>query len=289
MFTAATVAAPFAPCVAIPPATASPPPDRANSRASRTIVASSIPIAWATALGRCAPSTLTSRLASAGTRARCWLMMTCAIASASVPSVPGRAAIHSSAFMPVSDRRGPTYTNLAIDAGLPRARQEDDSLPPGFAHFGREPQQRPVPIDSFERPAGVPHERMGDAIGVVESLQRRLAARAQPAAIDRRVGIAFELDRPSLAHAHPHPASRGAFAAGGGVIRRGPRYLVFGLHQIRDQPLGGLGADAARCHGGCTGAGDAEDLQEASATHRVSHISNGTRCSRGSRCSSRGS
>ena len=28
-------------------------------------------------------------------------------------------AIHSSAFKPVSDRRGPTYTNFAIDAGRP--------------------------------------------------------------------------------------------------------------------------------------------------------------------------
>ena len=46
-------------------------------------------------------------------------MITCAIARASTPSVPGLAAIHSSAFMPVSDRRGPTYTNFAIDAGRP--------------------------------------------------------------------------------------------------------------------------------------------------------------------------
>jgi len=33
--------------------------------------------------------------------------------------VPGAAAIHSSAFMPVSDRRGPTNTNLAMEASRP--------------------------------------------------------------------------------------------------------------------------------------------------------------------------
>ena len=130
---------------------------------------------------------------------------------------------------------------------------------------------------------------MLNAIGIVEPLQRRLAARAEPAAIDRRVGIPLELHRPPLANAHTHAAAGRAFAARGGVVRRGTRYLVFGLHQIRDQPLGGLGADAARCHGGCTGAGDAEDLQEASAIDRVSHISNGTRYSRESRRAARDS
>ena len=125
---------------------------------------------------------------------------------------------------------------------------------------------------------------MGDAIGVVESLACRLPARAQSPAIDRRVGIAFEFDGPSLAHADPHAASRRALAASGGVIRRGTRYLVFGLHQIRDQPFRRLRSNTAR-HGRRTGPGDAEDFQEAPAIDGVGHISNGTRCSRGSRCS----
>ena len=41
------------------------------------------------------------------------LTITCAIASARIPSVPGAAGIHSSALIPVSDSRGPTCTNFA--------------------------------------------------------------------------------------------------------------------------------------------------------------------------------
>ncbi len=56
-------------------------------------------------------------------------MITCAIASASRPSVPGFAAIHSSAFIPVSDNRGPTYTNFAIVAGRPASNACDCEKP----------------------------------------------------------------------------------------------------------------------------------------------------------------
>ncbi len=37
-------------------------------------------------------------------------------------SVPGLAAIHSSALIPVSDRRGATETNLAIDPSRPLSK-----------------------------------------------------------------------------------------------------------------------------------------------------------------------
>ncbi len=165
------------------------------------------------------------------------------------------------------------------------AREEDDSLPPRLAHLGGESLERAVPIDGFERPARVPHHRMGDAIGVVEPLERRLAARAQPPPIDRGVGIAFELDGPPLAHAHAHPATRRTFPAGGGVVGGRARNLILGLDQIGNQAFGGLGADAAGRQGGRAGAGHAEDLQKPPAIDGVCHVSNGTRCSRGSRCS----
>ena len=45
--------------------------------------------------------------------------ITCAIASARIPSVPGAAASHSSALIPVSDSRGPTCTNLAGGVSRP--------------------------------------------------------------------------------------------------------------------------------------------------------------------------
>jgi len=122
------------------------------------------------------------------------------------------------------------FIDEIAERGLLGARQEDDALPLRFAHLGGDPLQRPVPVDVLELPARVPHHWVRDTIRVVESLERRLPTRAEPPAIDRGVRIALELDGPSLTHAHAHTASRRTFAAGRGVIRRGTRYLVFGLH-----------------------------------------------------------
>ena len=145
------------------------------------------------------------------------------------------------------------------------AGQEHDPLALRLAHLGREPLDRAVPIDVFEGAAGVTHHRMRDAIGIVQPLQRGLSARAQPAAIDGGVGIALELDRAALAHAHADTAARRAFPARRGVVRGGPRNLVFGLNQIGDQPLGRLRADAAGGHRGGSRPSDAENFQKAAA------------------------
>ena len=85
------------------------------------MVLASMPICAATLSGVCAASDAPSRVASAGDRASRRATMTWAIASASRPSVPGAAAIHSSAESPVSDRRGPTYTYFAIELSAPAA------------------------------------------------------------------------------------------------------------------------------------------------------------------------
>ena len=50
---------------------------------------------------------------------------------------------------------------------------------------------------------------------MVEELQPGLAAHANTAAIDRRIGIAFDLDRAAVHDAHAQAAARRAQAAGG--------------------------------------------------------------------------
>lgn len=72
------------------------------------MTSASMPIASATRAGAWRASRSESRAASPGTLASRSRTITWAIASASSPSVPGRAAIHSSAFIPVTDIRGPT-------------------------------------------------------------------------------------------------------------------------------------------------------------------------------------
>src|SRR5207245_10541053 len=105
------------------------------------------------------------------------------------------------------------------------------------------------PLPLAVRPAG---HWLGDAIRVIEPLERRLAARAEPALVDRRLRVALELDHPTLAHLGVQPAPSRAFAARGGVVGRRPRDLLLGGHDVRHEVFGRLGADAAR--GGRRGA-----------------------------------
>ena len=65
------------------------------------------------------------------------------------------------------------------------AGQEHDAFALRLPHLRHEPLDRAVPIDVFEGAVRVPHQRVRYAIGVVEPLERRLAARAQAPAIDR--------------------------------------------------------------------------------------------------------
>src|SRR5439155_1278309 len=69
----------------------------------------------------------------------------------------------------------------------------------------------------------------------------------------------------------PEAAARRAFATGGRVPRGDAGDLVIRRDEVREQPLGRLGADAAageRC--GAT-PGNADDLEDPPAVHRVSH------------------
>src|SRR2546423_141064 len=148
MFTAATSsAAPSPYWVATPPPTASPPWDAANSRARRSISVAAIPTDGATCCG--VGSRRSRRAASAGGGA-----------GAGAPAAPP----------PPRPRRPPPPP--------PRARRPSPAPPPPAPPRGMVQRQRlPLAV----RPAG---HRLDDAVRVVQPLQRRLAARAEPALVD---------------------------------------------------------------------------------------------------------
>ena len=83
-----------------------------------------MPTASATLVALYDASSSRMRAASTGgsAGARRSFVMTDAMASASRPSVPGFAAIHSSALIAVSDSRGPMYTYLAIEPSRPDSK-----------------------------------------------------------------------------------------------------------------------------------------------------------------------
>src|SRR5258708_22606954 len=91
-----------------------------------------------------------------------------------------------------------------------------------------------------------------------------MAARAEPAVVDRRFGIAVKLHRAAFAHLHADAAARRALAAGGGVPCGVARDLILRPDQVGDQLFGRLGADAARRGDGGGAARHPEDLEEAS-------------------------
>src|SRR4029079_9608261 len=116
-----------------------------------------------------------------------------------------------------------------------------------------------------------------EAIRVIQTLKRRLPARAERAVAERMIGISLELYRSTVARFGDDTETRRAFAAGGGVIRRYARHGLIGRHEIRDQLPRGLIArgDRERC------ARCAEDLEElapldASRFRFLGHFSSGS-------------
>ncbi len=146
---------------------------------------------------------------------------------------------------------------------------EDDTLAPGRLDLSGETSDRVVPRELLPLAGRRPGHRVGDAIGVVQALKRRLAARAQPPLVDRRVGIPLELDHPAFADLGVQPASGRALAAGGGVVRGDAGNLVLGRDDVGDEVLGRLGADAARRHSGGRPARGAQDCEEPPPIHAL--------------------
>src|SRR5205085_1111638 len=202
MLTAATISAPLGYWAAIPPATARPPRDAANSRARRVITLASIPIAAATRSGAWASSAARTRPTSAGSGARRRATITCAIASARTPSVPGAQRLERERLVghvPAADLPGPGVDQIAERPAL-EPRDERDPLAACFLHFGLQPSQALVPGQFPPLAVCAAGHRIRDAIGVVQALQRRLPARAQATLVDGRLGVALELDHAALAH-----------------------------------------------------------------------------------------
>src|SRR2546430_13648559 len=93
MLTAATISAPLGYWAAIPPATARPPRDAANSRARRVITAVSLPIVAETRSGAWASSAAPTRGTSPGDGASRRAAVTRALARARHPPGAGGAAV----------------------------------------------------------------------------------------------------------------------------------------------------------------------------------------------------
>ena len=132
--------------------------------------------------------------------------------------------------------------------------------------LGQHPD-RLVPTDRFES-AGPGPQWAGEAIRIVEPLQRRHATRAQTAARNRMIRVALDHDRATLAGPDADATSAGALATGGRIPGRDSRGDLFGRNHIRDQAL-----DLA---GGTSGNGRprtarAEDLQEIPSPETVAH------------------
>ena len=106
----------------------------------------------------------------------------------------------------------------------------------------------------------------GDAIGVVQPLQRGLAPHAEPAAVDGVLGVALDLDRPALPGADADAAAGRALPADAGVPRGDAGNDVVGGHHEGDDPLG----RHRRAGGGRRrGAGAAQHLEERPAADPV--------------------
>src|SRR6185369_11943930 len=72
-------------------------------------------------------------------------------------------------------------------------------------------------------------------VRVVEPLERRLAARAKPAAVYRVPGVSFRLGDSSVPVPDMHSAARRALTAGGGVELPGAGRDVFRRYHLGDQ------------------------------------------------------
>ena len=165
---------------------------------------------------------------------------------------------------------------------------ERDPLAARLLHFRLQPADRVLPGEFLPLTVRTAGHGIGDSVGIVEPLERGLAARAEPPLIDRRIRVALELDDAAFAHLGVQPAPGRAFAAGGGIVRGDAGDLVLGRHRVRHEVLGRLGVDVARRRRRSGPPGRAQDCQEPSAVH-TSGLSSDTRCNRARRCAARGS
>src|SRR5262249_34126076 len=152
-----------------------------------------------------------------------------------------------------------------LAAILELRHDRDGASLPGLAQLtglvGHE-LERLVPRHRLQRVAVTPLSA-GETVGVIDLLQRRLAAHAERALIDRMVGIPLELHDAAVAVAREHAAAGWALTAHGREIRRDAGNDLLVRHDERQDPLGRLLA-AAR---GSDGARRRDDLEEVASFH----------------------
>ena len=150
---------------------------------------------------------------------------------------------------------GPAVDERIQGAGQDRGHDGDAVTPSGRPQIGEAVGERalaPLPVDRVEhRPSGgrvrgAASVRAAVAVRAVESLERRLAAHAEGAAVRRMRRIALDLYRPAFASLDEGAATARALAADAGVPGRDARNDVLGRHDVRNDPFGrggGAGAD----------------------------------------------
>ena len=188
--------------------------------------------------------------------------------------------------VPPADLLHPGVHQLPERAAL-EPSDECDAFAARLLHLRLQATDRVVPGELLPLSVRSPRHRIGHAVGIVEPLQRGLAARAEPALVDRRLGVPLELDHATFAYLGVQPASGRALATRGGIVGRDPGHLVLGRHDVRDEVLGRLRADIARRGRGGGAAGRSQHGQEPSAIHRG--LSSDTACSRARHSAARGS
>ena len=138
---------------------------------------------------------------------------------------------------PRADGLGPALYQ-PVERAAEQRRDDGDPARPRFPQLLGEHLPGVQPVDWLQHALsgrGIrlpPAERTAEAVGVVQALQRRLAADAQAAAVQRMLRVAFDLDRATLARAHQHPAAGGAFAAHRRVPGGHARYDVFRWNHV---------------------------------------------------------
>ena len=166
---------------------------------------------------------------------------------------------------PCAQRLRPPIHQRAETSGLELRDHRDAARFPAAArrgHLVRERLERLVPADRREERT-VAALRSGEAIGVVEALQRGLAADAEATAIDGMVGIALELDDASVAVACEDAAAGRTLATHRGEPRGDARHELLVGHHERQDGLGRLLAAA----GSGGGARARHDLEEVASLH----------------------
>ena len=164
---------------------------------------------------------------------------------------------HTIRLQPVVKKRREAADLVLIDEDRIRGL----TLAAQFTEFGGERLQRLIPRNRDERAIFARH-RPTESIRIVQPLQRRLSLGTQCTAVQLRVRIAFDLERPTVARLDQNAARRCALATGAGEVVGHTGNGVIGTRHIRDQLLHMI--RAASRHGSCRG-GNAEDLEEVAA------------------------